>query len=111
MSSKPTRALKNLLLPGVVAVVVAQGSMAAAGGYVFRWGDERGQLHLTDELGQVPEPYYSLYAAKLRELEAKRRNGEPAPERSLPEAQPVPAPPLPSVAAQEAERRAAWKAQ
>ena len=48
---------------------------------IFRWVDKKGDMHITDRLGDVPEPYRSLYAAKIRELEEKK---ESAPNVTLP---------------------------
>jgi len=40
---------------------------------IFRWVDKQGATHITDRLGDVPEPYHSMYAAQLRELEEKKK--------------------------------------
>ncbi len=92
-----------------VLLLAALLHLEVGGGYVFRYVDKRGQLHFTDTLAEVPEPYHSLYQAKLRELEEKgeKPGAAPAPPDARP---PRPEPEMPSAAAAEAERRASWKA-
>lgn len=86
---------------------------------VFRWVDEAGDLHFTDRLADVPEPYYSLYAAKLKALEEKKKQNKasrPAAVAPAPTAAPSPAlkeKPVPKKKAKsyvdrELERRAMW---
>lgn len=37
---------------------------------LFRWVDKQGVIHLTDRLGDVPEPYNAIYRAQLRKRAA-----------------------------------------
>jgi hypothetical protein len=53
-----------LLLASVVGLRAAR-----ADGPMFVWADKDGNLHATDRLSDVPEPYYAVYAERLRELE------------------------------------------
>jgi hypothetical protein len=59
--------------PGLAAIAAACLLLVVgtveAGPVIFKWIDKKGDLHVTDRLGDVPEPYYSMYAAKLEELE------------------------------------------
>lgn len=71
-----------LLLP-----VVASGQ-----GMIFRWVDAQGNLHVTDRLGDVPEPYYGMYLAELKRREEQRQAaGQPAGQPAA-VAAPTPAP-------------------
>jgi hypothetical protein len=79
-------------------------------GTVFRWFDKQGNLHVTDTLAEVPEPYYGLYAAKLRERDESSAPGSPVVAPS-----PAPAPATTpsatgSLIEAEAARRQSWKA-
>ncbi|MEL6759910.1 MAG: DUF4124 domain-containing protein [Myxococcota bacterium] len=72
-----------------LASMVLASSSVAAESVVYRWADKNGVIHLSDDLSKVPEPYASLYQARIRELEAKRaeRVGdrkEPPPSRARP---------------------------
>ncbi len=90
-----------------VVVFFCAAKVALAQGMIFKWVDKQGVIHLTDRLGDVPEPYHSLYAVKLRELEARRKvagNQPPAP-RPAPSA-PTP---TPSPLAAELARQQEWK--
>lgn len=44
---------------------------------MFYWADERGQMHITDRLDQVPEPYYSIYAERIKKMEAANTTKTP----------------------------------
>ena len=118
-----------LALPVIVAMGLGGARAAAAGEKpIFKWYDPDGNLHVTDRLGNVPEPYYSMYLAIEREKEAAGKaqpnKGSPdAPVRVAPSApkrppsrKTVPAAPrgstssVPSTAGAEAARRAEWKA-
>ncbi|MEK7705611.1 MAG: hypothetical protein AAB426_11680 [Myxococcota bacterium] len=81
---------------------------------VFYWVDGRGDLHATDRLGDVPEPYYGMYVAKLAASEEARAKGgaPPAvhPESTAPLDASVPAPPSqPSIVEQTIAQREGWK--
>lgn len=71
-----------LVLLGVAATARAQS-------VIYRWVDEQGVVHFTDDLSKVPEPYASMYQARIRELEKKRAEKvgdrkEPPPDSSPP---------------------------
>lgn len=96
----------------LVAAGLAMGAPASAQGPIFQWVDARGNLHLSDELADVPEPYRSMYEARLREAaEARKRNGE-APAARAPVAPPPPSVEYdhePSIIDQQAANRQRWK--
>ncbi len=105
-------------LPTVAVLVCALALTALAraeGGIIFRWVDKEGNLHATDTLADVPEPYYSLYAAKLRAIEEARANGAKDPEKAVPPPPSTPpvTPPPPkaglSPSEQQAIARKHWK--
>jgi hypothetical protein len=68
--------IRWLALAGVLGLVV---SGASADEIIFRWVDRAGNLHLSDELADVPEPYYSLYREKLRQRDEARQQGHKPP--------------------------------
>jgi len=88
---------------------------ALAQGMIFKWIDGGGNLHVTDRLGDVPEPYYAMYAARLKALAAERaKKGEsPAtpPTTPTPDVAPPPpdAQPQPSLVDQEIRRQQEWR--
>lgn len=51
---------------GVAAWLLPQGVRADAP--LFVWADARAHVHVTDRLSDVPEPYHSVYAARVAEL-------------------------------------------
>ena len=87
---------------------------------IFKWIDARGNLHATDRLSDVPEPYYGMYRAKLRALEEERaKQGNPQPARPAATPEPIVAPDAgssetadapPSIVDLELKRREGWKA-
>ncbi|MBI5509098.1 MAG: hypothetical protein HY903_10115 [Deltaproteobacteria bacterium] len=102
----------------VVAIAVLGSRPAMSEETIFRFVDKRGTLHLTDRLGDVPEPYYSMYVAKLRALEQQRAQaGAPPP---VPSTAPPPGPgsvetgsvsaPPPSLVDEEIKRYHYWRA-
>jgi hypothetical protein len=112
-----------------VGLLVLSPAIRASGEPVyFHWVDAKGNLHVTDSLAEVPEPYQSLYQAKLRAAaEARERNGEggaPAVRPEAPRSAEGASPPVqpeggqtvapetpgaPSVIDEEAARRQRWK--
>jgi hypothetical protein len=80
MYAKTVTRIAFLLLLLFCSVVVSAQDV------VFRWVDKHGVTHITDRLGDVPEPYHSMYAAQLRELEAKRK--KTAPPQTTPDSTP-----------------------
>lgn len=82
----------------LVLWVASQGGIAVAG-EIYTWMDANGDLHVTDRLNDVPEPYYSLYVAEenerrdSRELEGASAGEKAAPEHHVaggPQASPKP---------------------
>ena len=63
---------RRALFLGVVLGLFAAGLPLAAQTMIFKWIDRKGTLHLTDRLADVPEPYYSMYRARLREIEEQK---------------------------------------
>ncbi len=103
----------------VTALAVACSLWAAPAGadeaLIFRWVDKAGNLHVTDRLGDVPEPYYGAYLAELKRREALRAQqgaavAAPAP-AVVPEVEPPADPPAaqPSLVDQEIARREHWR--
>ncbi len=69
--------------------LLAGPSMAQDTITIFRWVDNKGNLHVTDRLGDIPEPYHSMYTARIRELEERKKQGKalrPTPGDSTPRA-------------------------
>lgn len=56
------------VVPVAVASVLFFAAAVRAGPIIFKWVDKHGDLHVTDRLGDVPEPYFSMYAARLKTL-------------------------------------------
>jgi hypothetical protein len=76
-----------------LALYIAAFWVAGAGD-IFKWVDKEGHLHATQTLADVPEPYYSMYAAELRRREEAKRN---APSDAPPAIETVPESPRPEV--------------
>jgi len=118
-------ALERLLWACVLGATLAFCMPAAAQGPIFRWVDRDGNLHLSDELADVPEPYRSMYEARLREAAEARKHAPPAPAvpptpAAPPAVPPSPMPahegdshaadgPAPSIIDKEVARRQRWK--
>jgi len=104
------------LLVLVVALEGGMGRAEAAESPIFYWVDARGDLHATDRLADVPEPYHAMYLAKLRALEEAREGGPPTPPPPPPKPAPSasspagPQAPAPSVVDTLGARRQYWKA-
>jgi hypothetical protein len=63
-----------------LALAAVVPATARAEAPVFVWADKDGALHVTDRLGDVPEPYYTVYAERLKEqLERQGRLPQAAP--------------------------------
>jgi len=90
--------------------LASAGSARAQAPTVFRWIDKNGDLHVTDTLAEVPEPYHGMYAAKLRERQEQDAAPAPPPAEATPAPAPAPEPTGPSIIEQEAKRRREWKA-
>ncbi len=99
-------------------LAVLLGAATATAGYVFRWVDTKGNLHLTDRLADVPEPYRAMYEAQIRRLEEERARAK-AKGKAAPPAAPRrtsrPAPRAgeggggPSIVEQEIARQKYWR--
>jgi hypothetical protein len=104
--------IKPLLCAFAVGLVCASAVAAP----IFTWVDRQGGLHATDRLQDVPEPYYSMYAAELKAREQKA-GATPVPPAAEAAAPPTPRPvvttPRPAIepvtAAGEAKRRQTWR--
>lgn len=103
----------------VVAAVLLVAAGVTAQPTIFKWIDPQGGLHATDRLGDVPEPYYSMYVARLRALEEQRSKAGGPPAATAPSVAtepvvapvPVQAPPAaPSLVEQVRAKQARWKA-
>ena len=99
----------------VVAGVLLCAVAAAAESTIFRWVDAKGNLHATDRLGDVPEPYYGIYFAEQKRREAERQAGgatatphapPPTPEAAAPAST---GPSGASVVDEELRRREQWR--
>ena len=66
----------NLETTKIVVLSLLLCATAHAEDVAFRFVDARGVVHLTDRLGDVPEPYHSMYEAQLR---LKKPNAKPPP--------------------------------
>lgn len=80
---------------------------------IFHFVDKTGVVHFTDRLGDVPEPYHSMYKADL-ERQKKEKKNSPGVKRPVP--QQSPSQPRarhhhagPSIIDQEIKRRQAWR--
>jgi hypothetical protein len=95
------------------AAVLANAVPLFAQGAIFRWVDRQGNLHLSDELADVPEPYRSMYEAQRREAAEAKKHAPPAPASPPPDpaVSPPELPPSPSIIDEEAARRQRWKEQ
>lgn len=51
---------------GIAAWLLPQGVRADAP--LFVWADAQAHVHVTDRLSDVPEPYHSVYAARVAEM-------------------------------------------
>lgn len=83
---------------------------------IFRWVDKKGVVHFTDRLGDIPEPYYSMYAEEIRKTLEEQAQNTPketpkvAPSHPEPSApSPLPSTTEPSYIEQEAQRRLYWQ--
>ncbi len=99
-------------------LVVALAFLGVAGAalaqsVIYRWVDRDGVVHFTDDLSKVPEPYASMYQARIREIEKKRAEAvgdrsDPPPSRPPPSTRKPESPPS-SADAIEKEREK-WQA-
>ena len=80
--------MKYSLLAGMIVAAFSSAAHSQAN-IIFHWIDSQGNLHATDRLQDVPEPYYGLYAAKLRALVERNAQNSQGPS---PAAAPSPAP-------------------
>lgn len=76
---------------------------------IFYWVDKKGNVSATQNLDEVPEPYRSMYRARLRELEEEKKKQKSAPSEqySAPSA-PQPTPNT-GIVDRELARQKQWK--
>lgn len=72
MRALASRRVRPTLIVALVATISAASDVALAERYLFRWVGADGVLHVTDRLDDVPEPYYSAYVARLKQIEEER---------------------------------------
>ncbi|MEO0815004.1 MAG: DUF4124 domain-containing protein [Myxococcota bacterium] len=70
----------------VLALVIGVAAPVGAQAVVYKWADKNGVIHFTDDISQVPEPYASMYQARIREIEKRKAEAvgdrrEPLPDR------------------------------
>ncbi|MEO1172230.1 MAG: DUF4124 domain-containing protein [Myxococcota bacterium] len=97
-------------LAWVTCCVLAFPDWAGAQGVIYRWVDAKGVVHFTDDIGQVPEPYASMYQARIREIEEARAAAvgdrkTPPPQKRESRNYPT----IPDVTAPIEARRSYWK--
>ena len=73
----------------IFAVAILIGIFSVAFGQMYKWVDEKGTVHFTDDVSKIPEKYRT-------EAESRKIPKETSPLPSPPEAEPVP--PAPSKA-------------
>lgn len=62
-----------------LAVAVLLVPVLATAGSIYKWVDERGDVHITDRIDDVPEPYHGMYvAAEKRRQEAAEKQAAAA---------------------------------
>ena len=76
---------------------------------IFVWVDKGGNLHATDRLQDVPEPYFAMYTAQLKES-AKNLANAPSEPVSAPYRPAGAAPPASNPALDDAKKRQEWRA-
>ncbi len=93
----------------VFVLIIWSSTSALAGGDIFKWVDENGNLHATQILADVPEPYYSMYASELRRRQESKQGQAPAP----PAVEEAPSAPRPTqvkgVASENEARQKRWR--
>lgn len=52
-------------------LLFAVSAAQASGNRIFKWVDGDGDIHMTDTLAEVPEPYRSMYRAELEKQKEK----------------------------------------
>lgn len=72
MGAPRSASTRRIAMAAVLAAISLAGGSALAERYLFRWLGADGVLHVTDRLDDVPEPYYSAYAARLKQIEEER---------------------------------------
>lgn len=66
-------------------------AQSADGTAIFKWVDKQGNLHITDRLQDVPEPYAGMYAARIAAEEKNKlatRGKQPVAAPAVPAAPP-----------------------
>jgi hypothetical protein len=99
-----------------LVLILGAARMARADDVLFYWADKKGTVHATQNIDEVPEPYRSMYHARLKELEEEKKKQQAAPQQAV-QAPPTPPPPATSTttiihpADTEAARQKAWRAE
>ncbi|MEM6533310.1 MAG: DUF4124 domain-containing protein [Myxococcota bacterium] len=95
----------------VAAAFMLATSLAGAQTVIYRWVDKQGVVHFSDDINQVPEPYASMYQARIREIEERRAAavGDRKTPIESPSAAPRKYPTIPDVTATDAARRNYWQ--
>jgi hypothetical protein len=70
------RAIKWSLLTLALVALPVEAALSQSD-IIFHWFDRQGNLHATDRLQDVPEPYYAMYAARLKALAEKNAQSAP----------------------------------
>lgn len=98
-------------IAAALALCLGPWAALAQQGYIFKWVDAKGNIHATDQLAEVPEPFYGMYAAKLRELEERKKERGQAASAPSQRPAPPPAPSAPSIVELELRKQQRWKAE
>jgi hypothetical protein len=101
--------MRCLLLIPIVVIIAAT---AKADDVIFYWSDKQHNVHATNNIDEVPEPYKAMYRARLKELEEAKKN---APKTPPPQPAYTPPPsaaatqPQASVVDQELAKQKQWR--
>ena len=104
---------RRMLSLSVVLGLLVTAWSALAATMFFKWIDAKGNLHVTDRLADVPEPYYAMYRAKVREIEEREaKQGIAVPETTSAPVERIEAvrPSAPSIVDLELQRQKDWRA-
>ena len=68
-----------MFLVGIFGIVLCCApTPSVAGELIYYWVDKRGDLHATNKLADVPEPYFSLYETRAKNRKVEDRKGKAA---------------------------------
>jgi len=82
-------AQRNWFCAGLVAAILVLSTPAAAQ-RIFYWVDAKGDLHATQSLANVPEPYYSMYRKEVEAQKDKEKDAKTKPTKRPPARRPPP---------------------